>query len=436
MTTLANNARTYATVAAIKSAPHIKDQKATGRSKGVTVTGRSTTGVRAIKPTTDRSHQETTGSPMGETKAQKMQSQSDAKTMLRKALYEIFDIKAPIVTKPENPIEVNAVCYTGKYHRYGIASQVNHMFYKNSMRPQDNGHKYAPPTNKLMRSLECFHCHKKGHYARHCQVKRRDDHDRQEVAVINAIQSRPDMGILLMDQLAKRIQENKSANSFDALKEETLDHIPLGLLDTQKIKELTTAPKHMLGPQKIKAVQEFITANAHKFDEATHARIINLCKPKTKSSAQRWKCIHAYLKSKPTIKQLGDAHAYPKLKPSAQQMGDALKKQIQTMDEDTKIRTLNTLIPKNECNIQKIETLAKSFGLDSVFVNKSNSVQVQFAVISYKRETKEIGLLDTGAMENFIDTETARKLRLGTKELPYQQPIFNVDGTPNRQGKN
>jgi len=116
-------------------------------------------------------------------------------------------------------------------------------------------------------------------------------------------------------------------------------------------------------------------------------------------------------------------------------MGDALKEQIQTMDEDTKIRTLNELIPKAGFSIQKIETLAKAFSLDSAFVNKSNSVQVQFALISYKRETKEIGLLDTGATENFINSETIKKLCLGMKELPYQRPVFNVDGTPNRQGK-
>jgi len=172
MTTLAKDAKTYATVAAMKSVPHIQDQKATGRPKGITVTGHLTTGVRAIKPTTDRSYQGTTGSPIGETKAQKTQPQGDAKTMLCKALYEIFDIKALIVMKPKDPIEVNALCFAGKYHRHGTASQVNHMFYKNLTRPQDNGHKYAPLPNKLMRSLECFHCHKKGHYAHHCQVRR------------------------------------------------------------------------------------------------------------------------------------------------------------------------------------------------------------------------------------------------------------------------
>jgi len=105
------------------------------------------------------------------------------------------------------------------------------------------------------------------------------------------------------------------------------------------------------------------------------------------------------------------------------------------MDDDTKIRTLNELIPMNGFSIQKIEALAKTFGLDSVFVNKSNSVQIKFMVVSYKRETKEISLLDTRATENFINSETVKKLHLGMKELPYHQPVFNVDRTLNRQGK-
>jgi len=114
MMTLVNNTKTYAVVAATKCAPHIQDQKATGRPKGITATGRSTTGVRAIKPTTDQSYQGTTGSPMGETKVhKKTQSQDEAKATLCKALYEIFDIKAPMVTEPQDPIEVNATCYSG-----------------------------------------------------------------------------------------------------------------------------------------------------------------------------------------------------------------------------------------------------------------------------------------------------------------------------------
>jgi len=177
MTTLVNNMKTYAVAAATRCAPHIQDQKATGRPKGVITTGHSTTGVRATKLTTDWSYQGTTGSPMGIAKVQITQPPGDAKAMLRKALYEIFDIKAPIVTETKDPIKVNALCFVGKYHCHGIASQVNHMFYKNLTWPQDNGHKHAPPSNKLIRSLECFHCHKKGHYAHYCQVRCRINHD-------------------------------------------------------------------------------------------------------------------------------------------------------------------------------------------------------------------------------------------------------------------
>jgi len=420
MTTLVNNTKTYAVVAAMKSAPHIQDQKATGRPKGVIVTGRSTTGVGAIKPTTDRSHQGTTGSSMGETKAQKTQLQDEAKAKLHKALYKIFDVKEPMTIEQKDPIEVKAICYSGGQYSSSLVTQpIKTSFTKYG------GHKRVPPPDKLMRSKECFHCHKKGHYACNCQVKRQVNHDWKEVAEICSMQSRPDMGILPMDRLTKRIQENKSTNSFDALKEETLDQTSSApapkLLDAKRIKELIAAHKQKNVPMlsDIKKVQEFVKNNAHKFDEATRKEIIKLCKPKLK----------------PTVKQLGDAHANPKSKPSAQQMGDALKEQIQTMDEDTKIRMLNELIPKNGFSIQKIEALAKTFRLDSVFVNKSNSVQIEFAVISYKQETKEIGLLDTGATENFIDSETVKKLRLGMKDLPYQRPVFNVDGTPNRQGK-
>jgi len=140
MTTLVNNTKTYAVVAAMKSTPHIKDQKATGRPKGITAIGRSTTGVGAIKPTTDRLYQGTTGSSMGETKAQKTQPQDKAKAKLRKALYEIFNVKEPTIMKQEDPIEVNATCYSGG--RYST-SMLNHPQIKTML--EYGGHKHAPP---------------------------------------------------------------------------------------------------------------------------------------------------------------------------------------------------------------------------------------------------------------------------------------------------
>jgi len=163
MMTLVNNTKIYAAVAATRCTPHIQDQKATGRPKGITVTGRSTTGVGAIKPTINRSYQETTGSPMGETKAQKMQPQDKAKAKLRKALYKIFDVKEPTIIKQKDPIEVNAICYLGgRYNTSLVTRPIKMSFTKYE------GHKHIPPPDKLIRSKECFHCHKKGHYACNC----------------------------------------------------------------------------------------------------------------------------------------------------------------------------------------------------------------------------------------------------------------------------
>jgi len=149
------NTKIHAVVAAKERTPHAQVQRATGRSKA---TDQSSTAELTI----DRSHQGTTGSPTGIAKAQMMQPESDAKKMLRKALYKIFGVKEKPATKKakENPIEVNAICYSGR--RYGTSlgtrpRNIPHMKYE--------GHKRAPPPDKLMRSKECFHCHKKGHYA-------------------------------------------------------------------------------------------------------------------------------------------------------------------------------------------------------------------------------------------------------------------------------
>ena len=51
----------------------------------------------------------------------------------------------------------------------------------------------------------------------------------------------------------------------------------------------------------------------------------------------------------------------------------------------------------------------------------------------YQGTAEETILLDTGATENFIDLSTINKLWLGTKRIPHR-PVYNVDGTLNRNG--
>jgi len=69
-----------------------------------------------------------------------------------------------------------------------------------------------------------------------------------------------------------------------------------------------------------------------------------------------------------------------------------------------------------------------------VFVNKSNSIQVKILLSHYQGKAEEIGLLNTGATENFIDHTTVARLRLGTKKLPFKRAVYNVDGTLNCHG--
>ena len=41
-------------------------------------------------------------------------------------------------------------------------------------------------------------------------------------------------------------------------------------------------------------------------------------------------------------------------------------------------------------------------------------------------------LLDSGATENFISMKYAKELRLPIKQLQQPQPVYNVDGTRNK----
>jgi len=47
---------------------------------------------------------------------------------------------------------------------------------------------------------------------------------------------------------------------------------------------------------------------------------------------------------------------------------------------------------------------------------------------------EETALLDSGATENFINHATVTRLRLGTKKLNFQRPVYNIDGTMNKHG--
>ena len=53
---------------------------------------------------------------------------------------------------------------------------------------------------------------------------------------------------------------------------------------------------------------------------------------------------------------------------------------------------------------------------------------------SKSKRAEAVALLDSGATENFINIDYAKKLGIPIRRLLYERRLFNVDGTPNKAG--
>jgi hypothetical protein len=63
-----------------------------------------------------------------------------------------------------------------------------------------------------------------------------------------------------------------------------------------------------------------------------------------------------------------------------------------------------------------------------------NRLEVPIKLHSFKGMAEEVALIDSGATENFIDQETIKKLKLGTRKLEEPVWLRNIDGTYNQSG--
>jgi hypothetical protein len=66
--------------------------------------------------------------------------------------------------------------------------------------------------------------------------------------------------------------------------------------------------------------------------------------------------------------------------------------------------------------------------------NNDNAIIVPFLVHLKDHQTEELALIDSGAMENFLDYRTVKRIGVGTQKLEQPRPIINADGTPNGKG--
>jgi hypothetical protein len=94
------------------------------------------------------------------------------------------------------------------------------------------------------------------------------------------------------------------------------------------------------------------------------------------------------------------------------------KASLIAMEHDIQLDILDKLIPDHLWGTPKHRELLTEMGIDSVYVTKRNSIQIQFTLEHFKGTSDETALLDTGATESFIDHESVICLKLGTQKLP------------------
>jgi hypothetical protein len=63
-----------------------------------------------------------------------------------------------------------------------------------------------------------------------------------------------------------------------------------------------------------------------------------------------------------------------------------------------------------------------------------NRLEVPITLHSFKGMAEEVTLIDSGTTENFINQETIKKLKLGSKKLSEPVRLRNIDGTYNQSG--
>ena len=67
-------------------------------------------------------------------------------------------------------------------------------------------------------------------------------------------------------------------------------------------------------------------------------------------------------------------------------------------------------------------------------MSNQKAISLRAYVHAAHRRTETPALLDSGATENFMSLAYAKWLKLPFKCLPYEQPLYNVDGTTNKTG--
>ena len=68
----------------------------------------------------------------------------------------------------------------------------------------------------------------------------------------------------------------------------------------------------------------------------------------------------------------------------------------------------------------------------NVYLPSRKSMTIKFYAHSKSKRAVDFALIDSGATENFMSLQYAKYLQLPIQRLPKNQPVFNIDRTPNK----
>jgi hypothetical protein len=104
--------------------------------------------------------------------------------------------------------------------------------------------------------------------------------------------------------------------------------------------------------------------------------------------------------------------------------------------EEKKEQLFELIIKKGIFSVKELAALSRTLHLHAVYrFNSANKLELPTKIRSYKGTTMEPALVDSGAMENFVDRNLVERLRLGTRPLERPIKLRNIDGTYNTTGE-
>ena len=72
---------------------------------------------------------------------------------------------------------------------------------------------------------------------------------------------------------------------------------------------------------------------------------------------------------------------------------------------------------------------------NEMYIQRISAINMKVPFQSLSEQAKETVLIDSGAMENFLDKSTLERMGIGSHETVKPITVYNIDGTENSQGK-